>query len=158
MQEADWMGRLVAGHWQILPEYWICGFVLQLCVRLYMSFLSALFLWRTATTDERFWRIFKDKRFWRLFRYTFFGWHRGSYTDIKSDLWYPFILGLIEIHSYPVLMVVHTWTAIGAWIGLKTVAQWQRWTVDRLLFQRYLIGTALVLVLSLWLTKFVTIK
>src|SRR5438309_11146376 len=137
------MDVLVTGHWHVMWfEYLLYGLALQLGVRICMSLLSALYL-RHDSTGERY---------WRLFIYTLAGVHHGGRTDIKSDLWFPFFLGLIEIYCYPVLMVASAWTAIGAWIGLKTVAEWSRWTADRLLFHRYLIGTALVVVLSLALT------
>jgi len=141
------MDILVTGHLKfLLPDYIVWGLGLQLLIRAFMAFLSAVYLRQ----------IGKDERLWPLLRNVYSGWH-PDYKEIKSDLWYPFILGLIEIYSYPVLMVAHAWTAIGAWIGLKTVAQWQRWTADRLLFQRYLIGVALVVIAAFWMKRFVAI-
>jgi hypothetical protein len=73
---------------------------------------------------------------------------------VRSDFWLPTILGSLELVSYPVLLQIGSWTAIGAWIGFKTVAQWNVWTKNRSQFNRYLIGNALVvigsLVLSIW--------
>ncbi|HUC61251.1 MAG TPA: hypothetical protein VMF53_04780 [Alphaproteobacteria bacterium] len=59
------------------------------------------------------------------------------------------ILGTIELATFPVLMAVGAWEAIGAYIGLKTIAQWHHWKEDRAPFNRYLVGNALVLILSL---------
>jgi hypothetical protein len=61
---------------------------------------------------------------------------------------HPFILGLLELAAYPVLMVSGGWTVIGAWIGLKTVAQWERWSKERNIFNLFLINNALVVMTS----------
>jgi hypothetical protein len=73
---------------------------------------------------------------------------------VRSDFWLPTILGSLELVSYPVLLQIGSWTAIGAWIGFKTVAQWNVWIKNRSQFNRYLIGNALVVIgslaLSIW--------
>jgi hypothetical protein len=84
----------------------------------------------------------------------------GKFSDFKhqdkSDYWYNFWLGLLEILSYPILMVTGSWTIIGAWIGFKAVAQWKAWNENRAPFQRFLIGNALVVLVSfLVMTRFV---
>ena len=68
----------------------------------------------------------------------------------RSDYLLPLILGIIELLTYPVLMATGAWTAIGAWIGFKTVAQFNLWKANRSAFNRYLIGNALVVILSLF--------
>ncbi len=71
---------------------------------------------------------------------------RGS--KFPADYWYTFILGCFEMVAYPVLIATHSWTIIGAWIGLKTVAQWSAWKRDRATFNLFLIGNALVFSLA----------
>lgn len=61
------------------------------------------------------------------------------------EYWYVFILGSFEMAAYPVLIATNFWTAVGAWIGLKTVAQWSTWTTDRTVFNLFLVGNLLVL-------------
>lgn len=88
---------------------------------------------------------------------SFAGFHGGSKDH--SDYWFPAILGAFELGAYPVLMVTNGWTAIGAWIGLKTIPQWSVWDKNRAAFNRFLIGNALTLVVSiLALAPFVTVS
>src|SRR3569623_1149187 len=65
-------------------------------------------------------------------------------SSFPADYWYTFVLGSFEMAAYPVLIATHSWTVIGAWIGLKTVAQWSAWNSDRATFNLFLIGNALV--------------
>jgi hypothetical protein len=71
---------------------------------------------------------------------------RGS--PLPADYWYTFVLGSFEMSAYPILIATHSWTVIGAWIGLKTVAQWSTWTSDRSTFNLFLIGNLLVFSLA----------
>src|SRR5437016_8983612 len=41
----------------------------------------------------------------------------------KSDYMFPALLGTSELFAYPGLMAIGQFTAISAWIGLKTVVQ-----------------------------------
>ena len=66
-----------------------------------------------------------------------------------DDYLYPFYLGCIEFLSYPVLMTADLWSFIGVWLAFKTVGQWEHWKKSRHTFNRFLIGNALVLILSL---------
>ena len=66
-----------------------------------------------------------------------------------DDYLYPFYLGFIEFLSYPVLMTADLWSFIGVWLAFKTVGQWEHWKKSRHTFNRFLIGNALVLILSL---------
>lgn len=66
-----------------------------------------------------------------------------------DDYLYPFYLGVIEFLSYPVLMAADLWPFIGLWLAFKTVGQWEHWKESRHTFNRFLIGNALVLILSL---------
>ena len=64
----------------------------------------------------------------------------------KGDYWAPCMLGFLESLVYPVLMFTNNWLIIGGWITLKTIAQWDKWKTERPIFNRFLIGNALVIV------------
>ncbi len=66
-----------------------------------------------------------------------------------DDYLYPFYLGFIEFLSYPVLMAADLWPFIGIWLAFKTGGQWEHWQKSRHMFNRFLIGNALVIILSL---------
>jgi hypothetical protein len=54
-------------------------------------------------------------------------------------------------------MVTEQWKFIGAWLEFKALVRWNVWEAERKAFNRFLIGNALVLFLSLlWLCRFVT--
>lgn len=36
----------------------------------------------------------------------------------RKDYWQPFALGILELSSYPILMVTENWTFIGAWAAM----------------------------------------
>ena len=80
-----------------------------------------------------------------------------SKHNTMRDYWFSFLLGWAEIASFAVLMRTGAWLLIGAWLTFKTLGQWQHWTQHRPAFNRFLIGNAAVLMLSLWAAfKFVT--
>jgi hypothetical protein len=116
------------------------AFIFALIIRL---FLSALNAWEYS-------HLF-GKTFWWAWKTYFKGVHQ---TDdpaglIRSDFWLPTFIGFLELITFPILLQTGSWTVIGAWIGFKTVAQWNVWTRSRSQFNRYLIGTALVVMMSI---------
>ena len=120
-----------------LWSFFLMVVVLQLGIRIIMSALAAI-EW-SHNSQESFWTLF-----WRNVR----GFHPRD-SGVRSDFWFPSILGFIELTSYPVLMATGAWSVIGAWIGFKTVAQWNHWKENRSSFNRFLIGNAAVAVSSL---------
>jgi len=60
-------------------------------------------------------------------------------------------LGVLELVVFPVLMATEHWSYVGAWLGFKTLAQAVRWNEDRGVFNRFLIGSALIIVASYYL-------
>jgi hypothetical protein len=75
--------------------------------------------------------------------------------DWKADFrgsptfdWDPTILGGLELLAYPILIQTGQLAAIGAWLGFKTVAQWDVWKKRRAPYNQFLIGNALVLLVS----------
>src|SRR5881398_57296 len=72
----------------------------------------------------------------------------GSNRQV-DDYLYPYYLGFLEFLSYPVLMAADLWPFIGVWLAFKTAGQWEHWKKSRHMFNRFLIGNALVIILSL---------
>lgn len=68
-----------------------------------------------------------------------------KHSPVGSDYWYTFLIGLFELAVYPVLIACEAWAILGAWMGLKTVAQWGVWANDRSTFNLFLIGNLMVL-------------
>ncbi len=66
----------------------------------------------------------------------------------KGDYLTSLLVGFLEFLVYPVLMAAGFWPYIGAWIGFKTVAQYKHWGDSRSMFNRFLAGNALVLLLA----------
>src|SRR5690606_7954703 len=60
-----------------------------------------------------------------------------------GDYLAPLVLGYLELLTYPVLMRGGYWLYVGAWVSLKTLAQYTHWVKNRSMFNRFLIGTAL---------------
>lgn len=68
--------------------------------------------------------------------------------EILPDYWHPFWLGFLELCAFPYFILGGKPDYIGAWIALKTLAQWKVWQNDRTVFNLFLIGQALVLIFS----------
>jgi len=125
--------------------------LLQAIIRFLMSALSAFELANVSHDDsppEKHDDSPPEKygiHLWRNLK----GVHPNDPKGTKSDLWSATFLGLLELLSYPVIMATGAWTIIGAWIGLKTLAQWKTWQENRFSYNQYLIGNALVVLLSL---------
>ncbi len=56
-----------------------------------------------------------------------------------NDLFYNFILGSIELFIYPILIRTNNLEIIGAWIGFKALAQWGKWKINRIIYNRFLL-------------------
>jgi hypothetical protein len=87
----------------------------------------------------------------------------GQWQDFLStsasarvkDYFQNFFMGLFELAIYPPLISHMDLAPIGAWITLKTVAQWGEWKTDRGAFNRFLIGNALVIIAAIVLASMV---
>jgi hypothetical protein len=134
----DWQQTLL-GHLSVHAPVWFLTKViwLSLVIRFIVFVLREIDL-PVKPLPAPFWRpIFK------------------SYCSL--DHVHPFVLGFLELLTYPVLMASGSWTAIGAWIGLKTVAQWDRWKLERDIFNNFLIGNAVVVIASyMFLARHIT--
>jgi hypothetical protein len=101
--------------------------------------------------NRRFNNIFWLKRFWLIFV-------GFSGNDPFPDFWYNSILGGIEISVFPILIKTGQYAMVGAWIGFKSVAQWNAWNKNRYVFNRFLIIHALILILCFtWLSNSIEI-
>lgn len=123
--------------WRVNSAYLFAVLALALIVRLLMSLLRAM----ERPTGKKYLLTV-----WMLFRGC--GVSRSKKQYLVPDYWHPFFLGIFELLAYPILMKTDNWQFIGAWLTFKTLAQWKAWSKDRVSFNRFLIGNALVLLLS----------
>ena len=152
--------------WSISNPWCYVGYVLAVAVavRIVLSLLRAF---KYANEDKH---ANEDGRphFGKLYWLTLKGFHppvrvktsegEEKVRDVRSDHLSAFVLGLLELATYPVLIAINQWPLIGAWITLKTLAQWSEWQRDRGVFNLFLIGTVVnVLVAALALTQFVAV-
>ena len=130
----------VLQHPQTLSYLFGAAIGLSLFVRLCLSLLRAFeYTGKSSLQSPHYW-----KNFWDIF---------AGVGGSHSDYWHPFVTGSIEAVIYPVLLVSNLPEYIGAWVGLKTVAQLPAWKKDRNTYQRFLIGNALIVVGSYLLSR-----
>jgi hypothetical protein len=72
----------------------------------------------------------------------------GSVAEAKGEYLTSLLVGFLEFVIYPILMAAGAWAYIGAWVAFKTVAQYKHWGESRSMFNRFLAGNALVLLLG----------
>lgn len=127
---ADWQQTLL-GHLSINHpvRFWIDVIVLSYAIRFTAFVLRAINV-PVAPLPKPFWKP--------VFRNCFF----------SISHFYPLVIGALELITYPVLMRSGAWFIIGAWIGFKTVANYEDWKTRRDIFNVFLIGNALVVIAS----------
>jgi hypothetical protein len=143
----------LALNWSVenSAAYWAEVILFGLLIRLFLAALSG---WRFAHQIG----LLRIRTFFRETWRKFCGFYDPSGDTQKIDYWYNFILGLFELAAYPILIALEAWPVIGAWISLKTIAQWSVWTSDRTVFNLFLIGNLLVLAVAyFFLRHFVVI-
>ena len=92
-------------------------------------------------------------------------WSQHSYSDIFwaslcsfghdwniDDYWLPYIIGVAELLTYPILMSNGAWGVIGFWIGVKTAVSWRGWERTRTGYNRFLVGNIVSLGCSVLLS------
>lgn len=137
---------LLIQAWEtIRPFVYIGGAVLIAVVaRLVTKFFRTLELFSENDTpmEEDFRGTFRTFRalFWETFK------SMDPSRDEKADYWTPFMLGFLESLAYPVLMSINKWEYIGGWLVLKTVFRWKEWSEERTVYNRFLIGNAMVFI------------
>lgn len=139
----------LAAKWAIDDPWQYLAWVIvgSISIRAFHSVLRAL----KIAHDMNRWRAFLAAVWW-----SFRGFQPKD-SPVASEYGYAFILGSLELAAYPILMAANAWTAIGAWIGLKTISQWKAWTDDRSTFNLFLIGNVVVLMVALALEPMVRI-
>lgn len=148
------MDNLVHYSWHI-KEVW-CYLttiaLLSFAVRAVLACFSAMHLSfiEGMTWSEGFWRAFSG--FNREPAHLYKAGTRRLDLRASSDFWIPFFLGSLELSAYPILITTGALSVIGAWIGFKALAQWSTWQKHRFTFNRFLLGNALVVAISYWLS------
>lgn len=110
--------------------------LLGLAVRLIHALLRAL---KLAHED-------RTQSYWRHVWASFSGFHSDS---ASADYWYTYVIGCFELVGYSIFIAIGWWAPIGAWIGLKALAQWNLWQSDRARFNLFLVGNLLVIAAAL---------
>lgn len=125
-------------------------FIWSVGVRIVMSALRAV-----KITYDLGW---STKKYRTMFFRSFTGFFpRSGEESRQSEYGHVFILGLLELGFYPVLVFTQAWAAIGAWVALKALAQWEVWAKDRSVFNLFLIGNALNVMISvIFLSRYIT--
>jgi hypothetical protein len=59
---------------------------------------------------------------------------------VRGDCLTAYVLGVLELAIFPFLFAAELHAYVGAWIGLKVVAQYKHWADDRGLFTAFLVG------------------
>jgi hypothetical protein len=127
---------LLGSPWWGIILYLAVAFVAASVIRLLISLLWA----REVATKEP-----RSGDYW--LRY----WNRIKLRDERdTDHAHPWVLGFLELVIVPVLIKAGFWAAIGAWFTFKTAGQWDQWKTSRHMFNRFLIGNALLIIFS-WL-------
>ena len=134
---------------------WVFG----LSVLIYQFFIRSILI-ALKTGSIRMEKEGRWKTFWDLFlnrRKVKNGASRGDEHE-ENDYFLPVCLGMIEMLFFPVFIALGRWDFIGAWIGIKTAAQWRQWRMSRPSYMRFLIGNALVVLASIFLSPFIQVN
>lgn len=120
--------------------------VLTILIRLILAIFKALAIANgeidnddKSEKEEIKW---KGREFSKAFGATFFSTKKDTRID---DHWLPVFIGIAELSVYPILMSNAYWTAIGAWIIIKTASSWGGWQKTRTAYNRFLLGNILSL-------------
>lgn len=122
---------------QNLGCYIASAFLASLIVRFFLSFLRWSESWFQPSPKSSYWTIFIG-----------FGGARD-----QNDYFQPFVVGFLELLVYPVLLSSGVPGYIGAWLGFKVVPVFGAWAKHRQVYQRFLVGNAMVVIFSFVLYK-----
>jgi hypothetical protein len=145
-------------------EYILWAAVTSLLIRYLITTLAALAAHANQRHLQKLYSPPREKLS-DLWLQRFYGGYIGSIKDERRgaegpqspDYWFNTLLGWFELVAFPIFIVTGAWAAIGAWLTLKTVAQWEAWKANRTTFNRFLIGTAALLFAS-WILAKVFVK
>lgn len=129
--------------------YFFCIVLLTLAIKLILSSLSAI----KSSHESKNQPEPEDKQ-----RIKSISWLGAMYwtvhgapprnTGITPNYWFPAIIGSIELSIYPILIALKVYIVVVGWIIFKSLAQWNRWSTDRNVFNLFLIGNLLTIIVS----------
>jgi hypothetical protein len=129
-------------------HYLIIVIGIAIAFRIVISIMKVLEYWYMPLDINRY-SVFKR------FRVILSGFNR---QDPFPDFWYNTFIGVLELFTFPIFIQAEQYSIIGAWIGFKSVAQWNAWNKNRYVFNRFLIVHALIIIFCfLVLKRFVSI-
>ena len=134
-------------------SYWFALFGCAIGIRLIMSWLRTLEL-RNPPIGNFYKDQIHDRPVKLRGEFLYLLWQDFLSTSPSArvkDYFLNSIVGTFELIVYPPLIVLMHWEAIGAWLTLKTIAQWGEWKTHRGSYNRFLIGNALVILAAIWL-------
>jgi len=132
-------------HSKIL--YIVLVIIFTLVIRAILSFFKALAINNGEIDDpknneEIKW---KGKGCCKAFKHSFL----SNANDVRIDnYWLPAIMGFAELGIFPFFMAESWFTAIAAWIAIKTATSWRGWQKTRTAYNRFLFGNILSLTAS----------
>jgi len=129
----------------IKPTSWCCYIFIVICGALAVRFVIAFSKACESQSINNFFRVFAGTGYKE----------KACNPPIAADYWLGFLIGVIELLSYPILFLSNHETFIGAWLAFKTVNRWEYAPgYKRGHFNRYLIANALILLISYFLAKY----
>ena len=125
------------------------AFLFSASIRLLLTFFRC---YRLAVENGGGIRAF-GHYYWRIFIGLGYKAVRPSIDEaekerVRGDYLTAYVLSGIELMTYPVLFAAGLDLYVGAWVGLKVVAQYKHWSEDRGSFTGFLVGNALVLIVA----------
>lgn len=85
------------------------------------------------------------KRYWAVFK--------GFGEDSVKDLWLGWIIGVVEVATYPILIVTGNLPIIGGWFALKIAGSWNLWHNNPTHFNRFLVSNLMNVAIAVFITS-----
>lgn len=125
---------------------WIAYFIVAALFALVVRIVNSV--WRVLESDRVSW-----ERFFLIFKGVGFDKYVDTYCCCKEriarDLWQNYVIGILEIISYPLIYYMNLPEAIAVWLAFKTVhKQFYNKYADRGNYNRYVAINAIVIFLS----------
>jgi hypothetical protein len=136
------------GRWQLTTSWYhyvgVC-LAITITIRALQSLFKAwAFKYGDVPDDYKIGLTENPKSYLSLYRECFFSLSLGK----NSDLWLPTLIGLGELLTYPVLLVLGQTVVIGAWLAFKTAGAWTGWRTSGTAFNRFLFFSLLNVLLA----------
>ncbi len=121
-------------HWLLYVGTAISGSV---ALRIFLSLLRSLEQGKSKL-GKHWWVAFKGF---------------DAQEPFTNDYWQTWIIGVLELISFPILLASGYAQYIGGWLIIKTLPQWTHWQNRRWVYNRFLIGNAIILLIAYFMTK-----